>query len=439
MSRRITGIVVAAVLCLCVSMPSAHAGRAKAPRTVRVSLGNGNVEGDSSASSPDGISDNGRFVAFGSDASNLNASDANGESDVFLRDRRRKTTTIMSHTSTGASGNGSSQDANISGNGRFTVYESAATNLIGTDANGTTQDIFVTDRNTGAVSLVSQATGGTQSNGPSFDPSISRTGRYVAFISFGTNLVSGDTNGTVDVFVRDLKIGTTTLVSSDSAGVLGNSFSLGPYISSNGKFVAFWSAATNLVTGDTNVAPDTFVKRLSTGATTRVSVTSNGAQADSGSADPSITRDGRFVVFESDATNLVAGDTNGTDDVFLHDAHTGKTTRISVSSSEAQATGGESEDPVIAANGRFVVYTSAASNLVNNDTSGAEDIFIRDRKLGRTSRISKSTNGTQANGDSFDPVVTANGRFVAFASEAMNLVPNDTNGADDVFVRVRKK
>jgi Tol biopolymer transport system component len=175
----------------------------------------------------------------------------------------------------------------------------------------------------------------------------------------------------------------------------------------------------------------------SPGTTTRVSVASNGAQGNGDSFSSSISADGRYVAFHSIASNLVSGDTNGAWDVFVHDRQSGQTTRVSAASNGAQGNG-DSESPSISADGRYVAFSSDASNLVSGDTNGAWDVFVHDRQSGQTTRVSAASNGAQGNGDSESPSISADGRYVAFSSDASNLVSGDTNGAWDVFVHDRQ-
>jgi Tol biopolymer transport system component len=278
--------------------------------------------------------------------------------------------------------------------------------------------------------------GGAQGNNYSGSPSISADGRYVAFRSEATNLVAGDTNNTADVFVRDRLAGTTERVSLSTAGVQGNNFSGYPSISADGRIVAFASVATNLVSGDTNQSYDIFVRDRLSGTTERVSVATGGAQGNNSSTYPAISADGNWVVFTSVASNLVAGDTNGASDVFVRDLVSATTERASVATGGAEGNGA-SGGPVISADGRYVAFLSTATNLVSGDTNGFMDIFVRDRSSGTTERVSVATGGAQENSDSFDSWISADGRYVAFESAASNLVAGDTNGARDVFVRDR--
>ncbi len=272
--------------------------------------------------------------------------------------------------------------------------------------------------------------------GDSRRPTISADGRYVAFESGSTNLVPGDANGTEDIFVRDLVSGETTRVSLGVAGAQGDGWSHDPAISADGRYVAFESWATNLVPGDTNIAGDIFVRDLVSGETTRVSVGAAGAQGDWWSHDPAISADGRYVAFESQATNLVPGDTNGGADIFVRDLVSGETTRVSVGVAGDLA--GEVElnwSAAISADGRYVAWASAATNLVDGDTNAIDDIFVRDLVSGVTTRVSVGAAGAQGDGWSADAAISADGRYVAFSSIATNLVDGDNNALEDVFVR----
>jgi hypothetical protein len=263
--------------------------------------------------------------------------------------------------------------------------------------------------------------------------SISADGRYVAFYSFASNLVAGDTNGTPDIFVKDTQTGAITRVSVEGAGAQANSYSYNPSISADGRYVAFYSEANNLVSGDTNNATDIFVKDTQTGAITRVSVDGGGAQANNYSFNPSISADGRYVAFYSGASNLVAGDTNGTSDIFVKDTLTGAIQRVSTGALGTQANSG-SYEPSISADGRYVAFRSDTSNLVAGDTNGTTDIFVKDTLTGGIARVSVDGAGAQANNSSYYGSLSGDGRTVAFLSYASNLVPGDTNNTGDVFL-----
>jgi Tol biopolymer transport system component len=383
------------------------------------------------------ISADGRYVAYDSLATNLVAGDTNAVSDIFVRDRQTGTTTLASKDSAGVEGTDQSFNPSISGDGRYVAFYSDAANLVTGDSNGR-GDIFVRDRQTGTTTLVSRNSGGNEgSGGDSDNPSISADGRYVAFDSYATNLVSGDTNGKYDIFVRDRQTGTTYLISKDSAGVPGDDGSSAPSMSSDGRYVAFDSYATTLVPGDTNGKKDIFVRDRQTGTTYLVSKSSAGVEGDDSSESPTISSDGRYVTFESAATNLVAGDTNAKTDIFVRDRQTGSTYLVSRSSAGEQGNDA-SYHASISADGRYVAFWSPATNLVSGDTNGMYDIFVRDRQTGTTTLVSKDSSGVLGNIASFDPSISGDGRYVAFISVATNLVPGDTNGVKDIFVRDRQ-
>jgi Tol biopolymer transport system component len=408
-------------------------------RTERVSVSTAGAQANLGGTFP-ALSPGGRFVAFTSSANNLVPGDTNGRSDVFVRDRRMGTTRRVSLSTGGAQGNAPSFQPAISLGGRFVAFTSSANNLVPGDTTNA-EDIFVRDRLAGRTERVSVGPGGAQGNDSSFFPAISADGRFVAFWSYATNLVPGDTNGARDVFVHDRRTRTTERVSVGRNGAQGNDHSAGtPALSADGRFVAFWSGATNLVPGDTNLTGDVFVHDRRTNRTERVSSSTGGAQGNGFSFfDVAISADGRFVAFSSDATNLVPGDTNNATDVFVHDRRTRTTERVSVGRNGAQSNGASEDDVALSAEGRFVAFSSAASNLVPGDTE-VVDVFVHDRRTRTTERVNVGPNGAQANSGSSGSSVTglsADGRFVAFQSVATNLVPGDTNDAFDVFVRRR--
>lgn len=379
----------------------------------------------------------GRFIAFSSFARNLVPHDTNNASDVFVYDRQTGLLDRVSVSSDGSEGNHRSDRPALSGNGRYVAFASTADNLIPDDHNGV-QDIFVHDRLTGETRRVSVDSNGTEANDSSSTPSISFTGRYVAFQSSASNLVANDTNGLGDIFVHDMDTGETTRVSVDSSGMESDGLSSEPAISGTGRHVAFRSSATNLVAGQANGFIHAFVHDRDTGTTSRVSVDSSGVQANSSSFDPAVSGNGRYVVYRSSATNLVSNMTNNARDIFVHDRNTGETTRVSVSSDGAEGDG-NSDSPAISADGRYVTFVSFATNLVEGEANGTAQGLIHDRQTGLTERFSVNAAGMQANGSNSGRAPVSNdGQIVAFSSEATNLVPNDTNDTRDIFVRNRQ-
>jgi Tol biopolymer transport system component len=381
------------------------------------------------------ISSDGRFVAFSSVADNLVAGDGNGTWDVFVRDWIAGTTERVSVDSSGTEGNDESWWPSISEDGRYVAFMSSATNLVAGDTNGVT-DIFVRDRAAGTTIRVDVDSSGNPGDHDAVYPSISGDGSLVSFASSATNLVPGDTNGFADVFVHDLTTGITERESLDSSGGEANGHSDYTALSADGLSVAFTSRATNLVSGDTNGLEDAFVHDRVTGITERVSVDSSGAEGNGVVYyQLSISADGGSVAFTSRASNLVPNDGNNRLDVFVHDRASGATERVSVDSSGAEGRR-DSLEAAISADGQTVAFFSYADNFVAGDGNLASDVFVRDRRLGITSCASLAPSGKTADNSSLEPAISGDGEVVAFTSFAMDLVPGDTGGWD-VFVHER--
>ena len=340
----------------------------------------------------------------------------------------------------------------ISADGRFIALTSAAENLVAGDTN-LENDVFVHDQWSGVTVRVSVSSAGVEANDGSTFSTISGDGRFVAFQSAATNLVAADTNGVVDVFVHDRDTDadgildepgavSTSLASVSSTGVQGNDRSEVPSISADGRFIAFDSSADNLVGGDENGYDDIFVRDRVAGTTTLASVTAGEpCWQDRNSMVPAISPSGRFVAFESGACNLVPGDTNFVGDVFAYDRDAGVMTRVSVDGAGVQGNEG-SGDAGISGNERFVAFASYATNLVAGDGNNTSDVFVHDLQSGETTRVSVSSAGVEGNGFSqgaggLGVSLSGDGRFVVFQSDATNLVTGDTNGNMDVFVRDR--
>ncbi len=422
-------VFVAAGLML-MSVPEANS------QTTRVSVATNGTQGNDNSQqltmTPDG-----RLVSFFSNATNLVPGDTNGQRDVFVHDRATHTTSRVSVSTAGGQGNGEAGYAQLSADGTTVVFAGGSDNLVPADTNRA-HDIFVHELATGNTTMVSVSSTGQQGNLRSRRASISGNGRYVAFRSDATNLVPGDTNGNTDIFLHDRQTHTTTRVSVASDGTQANDDSPAMSISPNGQLVAFDSFASNLVGGDTNDTLDVFVHELSSGETTRVNVADDGTQADFGWSQialwNSLSADGRYVTFFSQATNLVPGDTNAFWDIFVHDRLTHTTTRVSVAGDGAEANGSSIRSS-ISKNGRFVVFSSEASNLVPGDTNGFWDIFVHDRLTGATTLRSFADDGTQANYECWmESAVSTDGATVAFFTGASNIVPGDTNDCGDIFV-----
>jgi Tol biopolymer transport system component len=379
-------------------------------------------------------SEDGRYVAFESSATNLVSQDTNNLTDIFVRDRNAGTTERVSVSSTNVQANGASFSPRISADGRYVVFSSNATNLVDDDENGFT-DVFLYDRTLDSISRISVDDADNEADGISVSPTISDDGTVIAFLSSATNLVAGDTNALVDVFVRDIStLGseTTTRVSVSATAVQSDGASGNALISGDGAYVVYTSLATNLVSNDTNGFADIFRYKISDGSVTRISVSTTSVQSNNDSAFPTVSDDGRYIAFESAATNLVTNDTNDFLDIFIRDVTGATTERVSVSSAEVQADG-NSFNPSMSADGAFVGFDSDATNLVAGDTGGNADVFVRNISAGTTARVSIRSNGTQSNGDGVLPILSGTGRYIAYLSSASNLVTNDSNDLIDVF------
>jgi hypothetical protein len=344
---------------------------------------------------------------------------------------------LVSVAINGRAGNAASSGVATNFDGSVIAFYSDASNLVPGDTNAF-RDVFVRDFNSGTTERINLGPGGAQANADSHaaggPPAISADGDIIAFYSAATNLLEEpDTNGVADIFVYNRTTGQLIMISRDPSGEQANGASLAPSINANGRFVAYQSLATNLVDNDTNNAADIFVYDMNTGITERVC--DDTVEPNRFSFAPSISPDGFFVAFASAATNLVEGDTNGLIDIFVCNRFNGAIDRASV------GIGGEGNGisivPDISASGCFVAFKSEADNLVPNDFNDRVDVFVRDRGVGVTELISKSIHGGSANDASFPPSITWDGRFVAFGSAASDLLFGDVNHVPSVYVRDR--
>jgi hypothetical protein len=392
------------------------------------------------------ISANGRYVAFTSRASNLVTNDTNGTTrDVFVRDLQAGTTILVSVRSDGmGSGNGASFSPSISSDGRFVAFVSKATDLVASPSDtDTANDIFVRDLQTNTTILASVRSDGTGSGDGLCETAVmSENGQAVAFVSTAGNLTALATGGTKNIYVRDLIAMTTVLASINSSNDgAGNADSILPSLSSDGKMIVFESKATTLASNDTNgFGVDIFARDLVAGTTLLVSA--NGAGNGSGNANAgegTISKDGHVVAFISLASDLLPNDTNHNPDVYARDLQTNTLELLTVNAMGVSG-GGFSNALAINSDGRFVTFQSQAGDLVTNDTNGTFDIFVRDRATDTTELVSVNSSGSaSADSGSALPVISDDGRFVAFVSTAGNLVMTaDLNAAlYDVFVRDR--
>lgn len=453
-------VAVGLALALVVLLLTPTEATAATGTTTRVSVASDGTAGDQQSLFP-ALTADGRFVAFESSATNLVAGDTNGVSDVFVHDKQSGVTERVSVDTAGRQGNARSGQPALTDDGRYVAFYSDSSNLVPGDTNAQA-DVFVRDRLNGSTERVSVAHNEAEGNGSSAGrPAISADGQDVAFQSDATNLLPEDENGlpqdtnrSTDVFVRDRENAFTQRVSLPAVGgeALGNSTN--PAISGDGRYVAFQSSAANMVGlgADTNNADDVFlhdtwewdfemVTRRMVPDTSMVSVATDGTKGNGASRRPAISADGLYVAFDSASTNLVSGDDNSTEDVFVHrhrvgfDQDSDETTLASVAADGTAANGG-SRDATISADGRYVAFQSEASDLVAADTNDSSDVFARDRQGSVTSRMSLADNGAQAaNGLIIGPPdVSDDGRYAVFDNRASNLVAGDTNDTSDVFL-----
>ncbi|MDX1449690.1 MAG: hypothetical protein R3246_11585, partial [Acidimicrobiia bacterium] len=432
-ARRFGASIVVASMLLAAGLVAAGPAAGDVGDVIRISRGIGGAVPDSGSDWPS-VSGDGEVVAFSSNASNLVLGDTNFDDDVFVFEVSSGVMTRVSVSSSGDEGDaGPSYGPVVSSDGRHVAFASDS-NLVLDDTNGET-DAYVHDRLNGTIERASVGSDGGQGNDNAADNSsivISSDGRFVGFSTDSTTLIDGGTNGFYHAYMRDRLTGITDLISHSEAGVEGNEESWVLGISDDGVLVTFGSTATNLVAGDTNGHADLFLLNRVTGSLQLISTAHGGGSANGPSGGGALTPDGRIVLISSSATNLIPGDTNGVADVFTRDLEAGTTERISVSQGGAQADG-HSWGRGVSADGRYVVFESEASNLVPGDTNGAADVFVRDRVSGTTRRVSVTSTGAQLAMASFGADISADGRFVVYATDADEVVPGDTDGQRDVF------
>lgn len=347
----------------------------------------------------------------------------------------------------GVEGNWNSPDAAITPDGRFVGFSSFASNLVPDDHNDWANagaDVFVRDMATGAIVRVSLSSSGAEGNDCSYLGSLSADGRFVAFVSFASNLVLDDRNGCADVFVHDRDPdangvfdegnGVTTRVSVATGGTECDADCYAALLSSDGAFVLFGSTADNLVANDTNGTNDIFRHDLATGVTTRVSLGPGDVEPDGSCSGHRLSDDGTVMAFISEATNLVPGDTNGQCDLFLRDLTTGAIERISVDSAGGQGDGPSTGVAGITSDRSLVAFSSYATNLVAADTNGKSDLFVHDRRSGVTTRVSLGQGGVEPDANSWG-ALSADGSKVLLNTDADNMVAGDGNAYFDVFLR----
>jgi Tol biopolymer transport system component len=333
--------------------------------------------------------------------------------------------------STGAEGNGDSVGPSLSSDGRFVAFSSTASNLV-TDDGNKFEDVFVRDRLTGTTERVSVDSFGSEADQPSSDPDLSPDGRYVGFVSLASDLVPDDANGFQDVFLHDRETGSTERVSVGLGGTDPDDFSYEPVVSADGRFVAFHSYASNLVPGDANFTSDVFVYDRVSGLTERVSIAFDGGDPDGDSSSPSISDDGRFVAFASGATNLTDDDDPiRTGRIFVFDRTTLSTRRVS-ERLDGSSIQGPSGSPHLSGDGRWIVFASLDVGLVAEpDLDFAFDVFLFGLESGERILVTATDDRRRR---SLPSDISADGRIVAFLSDSRTLLPGNGFKRGDVYV-----
>ncbi|MDQ8181181.1 cadherin-like beta sandwich domain-containing protein [Pelagicoccus sp. SDUM812005] len=399
-------------------------------------------EGSNDRSFNPSISADCRYIAFSSRATNLVDNDTNNKEDVFVYDRANDTTKRVSISQSGVQGNFESSNPSISSNGRFVAFESEATNLVPNDENGNPdrsagQDIFVYDLELDTIERVSLRSNGSESNQASQEATLSGDGRYVAFASGANNLVPDFNFGEVNVYLVDREEDTIIGIPVPFEDILSNQASLNPVISSDGKFVAFeFHVSRNIDQNNESYSyRDIYLFNRETKAVERVTGTISGVPADAAdSSNPSISGDGRYIAFDSELDELVFADTKGEPHVYVYDRETGVTQRVSKSINNIDDPFRNATHPSISQDGRYIAFQSNSSTLVENDTNGTTDIFVRDMLTGVIVRKSTPTSGIESNGESTAPSISADGRCIVFQSKATNLADSDVSSSDDIYL-----
>lgn len=402
-----------------------------------ISINSNEEQGNQSSgnnNTPNAVSDDGRYVMFISGATNLaqSPSDTGNDLDVFVRDRTNGTTDMASVSSTGAQANSQTLRADMSGDGRFVIFLSDDDTLVPGDKNPG-QDMFIRDRVAGTTQFALPGIGGTPEFGFNVDRiAISGNGRYIAFHTYGS-LSPEDTVGVRDIYVYDRDTGDVDFISDNDSTDRGHSFN--PSISDDGRYVAYHSMTDDLVVGDTNERMDVFVFDRQTRLVERVSLTQSGGETNNDSLEASISNDGRYVSYSSEASNIAPQDTDANQDIYVFDRQTHATQLVSLRSDEtrppATNDGWASRDSRMSGNGRYVTFQSDLQ-LDSGDTPGLTDIYVRDLVNGTTEWISRSGGGYN-----YSPAINNSGQYIAFSSTSDRMVSIDTNDKADIFLADR--
>ena len=433
-------LIVILLMALLGTFVASRTVSANTNRIERVSLGTGSVESDA-ASYYLSLSDNAEIVTFESFNTNWGR-DQSEENfvDIFVRDRIADVTTRISVGQGGEIADQRSFDPVVTADGRYVIFNSYATNLVSGDTNrhpwvDDGLDVFLYDRNASYLQRVTLNWKGEQIDANSVG-SITDDGRYIIFTSDGNGIVEGDITNSLRnsaIYKRDWQTGAVERITKTPDGKFPEGGVGGADASSDGRYIVYISAAPNLIPGDTNEQVDILLYDSVTGETELISRPVGGGQSNNMSSPVRISADGRYIAFRSFATNLVPNDNNGVADIFVYDQETKALELVSLSSTGAQANG-ESKDPGICGDGRYVVFTSEATNLVSTPHNGQRQIYVRDRLLNRTFLATANANGDMSNGRAHRGTLSDDCKYVGFATDATNIIPNDNNGVRDLFI-----
>lgn len=391
----------------------------------RVSPGGIDPNGSSYESA---LSKDGRYIFIESRATNLILGDTNSNDDVFRLDRETGTVIRVSTDGANAELHAASGNPAPDSSGNLVAFDTS-TAIAATDSNSNF-DVYLKNITTGAVEQISVSSGGAGGNAQSQDPDMSADGTRIVFESNANNLDIGDTGLDFDIFIRDLNLGTTTRISKAAGGGEADDHSFNPRISADGRYVVFESDAANLVAGDMNSASDIFLYTVETGALERISEKPDGTEADFGSIRPDISGDGNMVVFQSDATNLDANDMSTLDSVYVanRSANTLEVLLNPAGNAIQAAT-----DPVVSGPGNLIAFTCDDASVIPGDTEGKRDILVYDTAADSYGRVSETAAGTGADAACYDPAISEHGNVISFGTLAANLIAGDMNGETDIY------
>jgi hypothetical protein len=426
---RFLGKGAVAALLLSIALPPALAAPGDLTLlSIHPRKGKGNAESEYPS-----LSANGRFIAFSSHATNLHAADRDDIADIFVADRVTGKVRLVSITADGTKGNWDSYSPGISDDGTKVVFTSYSDNIHPDDLD-TYTDVYVKDLRTGELRLVSTTSSEEKSNNACYNSVISGDGTAVAFHTLATNLDARDTDGFEDVYVKDLLTGDLTLATAGTSGNKGNFFSLYPSISQDGSRVTFYTLSNNWDPRDTDFAYDVYVKDVLTGEMILASTSDAGVKSNTNCFDPQISGDGTVVVFDSNATNLDAGDTDSLSDVYWKDLETGEMRLVSAAASGVKGNS-YSYGSAVSGDGTMVTFLSWSQNLDPADPDDRVDAFRKNVATGAISLATSSDTGVKGNAETLGATVSANGAFVGFYTQATNLDPKDGDFTPDVYVK----